>query len=215
MNNRRSPQKTFNPRRVLNKLLLSGFVVISFVLYAINKPFVSADSTSNVGNSPTDPQALTQTLVPTAPPAAADSGASPTQPPAPTQPPTDAPTTASAQQNFLPTPIPPTAVPPTAVPVQSSTGYKDGTYTGPQVDALYGLVQVQAVIQNGKLKSVQFLQFPQDRRTSARINSIAVPDLQQEAIQAQSANVDIISGATLTSEAFIMSLQSALANSHS
>jgi uncharacterized protein with FMN-binding domain len=45
-----------------------------------------------------------------------------------------------------------------------------------------------------------------------RSNSFAVPTLQQEAIQAQSANVDLITGATLTSEAFIMSLQSALAN---
>ena len=43
-----------------------------------------------------------------------------------------------------------------------------------------------------------------------RINSIADPELQQEAIQAQSANVDIITGATLTSEGFQMSLQDAL-----
>jgi uncharacterized protein with FMN-binding domain len=73
---------------------------------------------------------------------------------------------------------------------------------------------VQAVIQNGKIKTVQFLQFPNDRRTSQRINSIAIPYLQQEALQAQNSNVDIISGATLTSEAFMMSLQSALANAH-
>ena len=87
---------------------------------------------------------------------------------------------------------------------------KDGTYTGQEVDAYYGLVKVQTTIQGGRITDVQFLEFPQDRRTSQRINSIAVPDLQQEAIQAQTANVDIISGATLTSEAFIVSLQSAL-----
>ena len=213
MNNRRAPQKTFNPRRVLNKLLLSGFVVISFVLYAINKPFSSADATANVGSASQDPQALTQNLVPPTPPAVANSGASPTQAPVPTQLPTNSPT-AAPQQAFLPTPVPPTAAP-TTVPALSSTGYKDGTYTGPEIDVMYGLVRVQAVIQNGKIKSVQFLEFPQDRRTSARINSIAVPDLVQEAVQTQSANVNIITGATLTSEGFIMSLQSALANSHS
>ncbi|HEY9152218.1 MAG TPA: FMN-binding protein, partial [Anaerolineales bacterium] len=104
------------------------------------------------------------------------------------------------------------------VPASSSSsnpsGYKDGTYTGPTVDVNYGLVQVQTTIQNGKVAQVTFLQYPSDRRTSQRINSIAMPYLQQEAIQAQSANVDIISGATLTSEGFQMSLQSALASAH-
>jgi uncharacterized protein with FMN-binding domain len=88
--------------------------------------------------------------------------------------------------------------------------YKNGTYKGPEIDAYYGLVQVQATIRSGKIANIQFLEFPSDRRTSVEINNIAVPYLQQEAIQAQSANVDIISGATLTSEAFMMSLQNAL-----
>ena len=92
----------------------------------------------------------------------------------------------------------------------AGTTYKDGTYTGPVTDAYYGMVQVQAVIQNGKISSVQFLDYPHDRRTSQEINSQAMPWLQQEAIRAQSANVDIISGATLTSEAFARSLQAAL-----
>lgn len=107
-----------------------------------------------------------------------------------------------------------------AVPLTSGSGsvsssqgtYKDGTYKGPEVDAFYGLVEVQATVQNGKLSNVQFLEYPNDRRTSVQINSIAIPYLQQEALQAQTANVDIISGATLTSEGFIMSLQSALAS---
>ena len=89
--------------------------------------------------------------------------------------------------------------------------FKNGTFTGTEVDAYYGLVKVQATIQNGKLTDVTFLEFPQDRRTSQRINSYAVPTLQQEAMQVQSANVDLISGATLTSQAFVASLQSALA----
>ncbi len=105
------------------------------------------------------------------------------------------------------------AVPPPSGPVSAGQGtYKDGTYKGPEVDAFYGLVEVQATVQNGKLSNVQFLEYPNDRRTSVQINSIAIPYLQQEALQAQTANVDIISGATLTSEGFIMSLQSALAS---
>jgi len=98
--------------------------------------------------------------------------------------------------------------PPTAA---SNPGfYKDGVYTGPQVDAYYGLVEVQATVKNGKISDVQFLKYPNDRRTSVRINNIAMPWLQQEAIQAQSANVNIISGATFTSEGFAMSLNAAL-----
>jgi uncharacterized protein with FMN-binding domain len=89
-------------------------------------------------------------------------------------------------------------------------GYKNGTYTGPAVDVFYGLVQVQVDIQNGKIANVKFLQFPNDRRTSQEINSQAMPWLTQEAIQVQSANVNIITGATLTSEGFANSLQAAL-----
>jgi len=91
-----------------------------------------------------------------------------------------------------------------------SSGYKDGTYTGPVLDVNWGYVQVQATIQSGQISNVQFLQFPSDRRTSQRINSIANPELEQEAIQAQSANVELITGATLTSEGFQQSLQAAL-----
>ena len=105
-------------------------------------------------------------------------------------------------------------VPASSSSSSSSTSYKDGTYTGPSIDVNYGYVEVQATVQSGKLASVQFLQYPNDRRTSVQINTIAMPYLQQEAIQAQSANVDIISGATLTSEGFAMSLQSALAKAH-
>jgi uncharacterized protein with FMN-binding domain len=75
---------------------------------------------------------------------------------------------------------------------------------------VYGTVQVKAVIQNGRLTDVQFLSQPGDRRQSQYINAQATPILRQEAIQAQSANVQAISGATLTSQAFVQSLQSAL-----
>ena len=88
--------------------------------------------------------------------------------------------------------------------------YKDGTYTGSAADALYGNIQVQAIISGGKITNVTFLQYPNDRDDSIRINQQADPELTQEAIQAQSANVDIVSGATDTSDAFIQSLTSAL-----
>ncbi|HEY6541764.1 MAG TPA: FMN-binding protein [Ktedonobacteraceae bacterium] len=88
--------------------------------------------------------------------------------------------------------------------------YKDGSYTGSVADAFWGNVQVQAVIQNGKIANVVFLQYPNDRNRSIEINSYADPQLVGEAIQAQGANVDIVSGATDSSDAFMQSLTDAL-----
>jgi uncharacterized protein with FMN-binding domain len=104
--------------------------------------------------------------------------------------------------------IPPTA---TSIPTVVQTGaYKDGTYDGSIANAFYGKVQVAAVIQNGKLSDVQLLQYPNDSGHSTEVSNSALPTLEQEAIQSQSANVDIVSGATQTSQAFQQSLITAL-----
>ena len=92
--------------------------------------------------------------------------------------------------------------------------YKDGSYTGNVTDAVWGNVQVQVVIQNGKMIKVQFLEYPNDRNRSIEINTYADPILCNEAIQAQSANVDTVTGATDSSDAFIQSLSDALAQAH-
>ena len=97
----------------------------------------------------------------------------------------------------------------------SASTYKDGTYTGSAADALYGNIQVQATISGGKITNVTFLQAPNDRSRSVEINSQADPLLAQEAIAAQSANVNIVSGATDSSQAFIQSLTAALAQAKS
>jgi uncharacterized protein with FMN-binding domain len=191
----RQTQPAFRARRALRRFFLSAFVVVSFIAYALHKPADASGSTPALGSaSPSDPLAQ--------------------QAPTPTDAaPTDAPTAAAAPQQESSSTLPPAA--PTSTPAAPATAtntgaYKDGTYIGPEVDAYYGLVKVQAVIQQGKIANVQFLEYPNDRRTSVRINTYAVPALQQEAVQAQTANVDIVSGATLTSQAFSMSLQPAL-----
>ncbi len=99
----------------------------------------------------------------------------------------------------------------TPAPSQTTGGqYKDGTYTGVSANAHWGNIQVQATIADGKITNVQFLQYPSDRSRSLMINRQATPWLAQEAIQAQSANVRIISGATDSSRGFVQSLSSAL-----
>ncbi len=96
-------------------------------------------------------------------------------------------------------------------PSGNPTGlYKDGTYTGGVADAQWGYVQVQVVIRNSRMADITFLQYPNDRNRSVEINNYADPQLIQEAIQAQSAQVDIITGATDSSEAFMQSLSDAL-----
>ncbi|HEX9068984.1 MAG TPA: FMN-binding protein [Ktedonobacterales bacterium] len=88
--------------------------------------------------------------------------------------------------------------------------FKNGSYTGVSADAQWGYVQVQAIIQNGKLADVKFLQYPNHRSRSVEINTYAMPVLTSEAVQAQSAQVDVVSGATDTAFAFMQSLDDAL-----
>lgn len=97
----------------------------------------------------------------------------------------------------------------TSQPVATGA-YKDGQYTGSAADAFYGFIQVKATINGGKITDIQFLQYPNNRNTSVEINRQAMPMLKQEALSAQNAHVDIISGATDTSQAFIESLNVAL-----
>jgi uncharacterized protein with FMN-binding domain len=105
-----------------------------------------------------------------------------------------------------------------ATPLQlaAATGhYQDGSFTGAAYDAYYGMVQVQANIQGGQLVSVRVLQFPNHNGTSRSINRRALPILKNEVIRAQGTRVNLISGATLTSRAYLRSLNGALKKSDS
>lgn len=87
---------------------------------------------------------------------------------------------------------------------------KDGSYTGTAENTPYGPVQVSATVSGGKLTDVTVLQVPDNGRYEDQIVSIALPMLHSEAISKQSANIDIVSGATFTSQGYSQSLQSAL-----
>jgi uncharacterized protein with FMN-binding domain len=119
---------------------------------------------------------------------------------------TDTSTTSTTTTDTAPT----TSATTTTTTTVASALYKDGQYDGRIADAYYGNVQVRAIIQGGKLTDVQFLSYPNDRNQSIEINSYALPILKSEAIKVQSAQVNIVSGATNTSNALINSLSSAL-----
>lgn len=110
--------------------------------------------------------------------------------------------------------VPRQTAPSTPPSTAASNYYSDGQFVGSTANAYYGNVQVEATIRNGKIVSVQFLKHPTERMTSEYINSQAMPILTSEAVQDQSSNVDIVSGATYTSHAFMQSLSSALNQSH-
>ena len=96
----------------------------------------------------------------------------------------------------------------------SSGSLKDGTYTGQAIDTQYGPVQVGVTVSGGKINGVDFLAMPNDRPRSQFITLQAEPLLRQEALQTQTANINLLSGATFTSEGFAQSLQSALSQAH-
>lgn len=100
---------------------------------------------------------------------------------------------------------------PTLAPTIKPLGqYRDGEYLGDITDAYYGNVQVKVVVSGGRIADVLFLDYPRDRQNSQKINTQATPILRSEAIAAQNSSVDMVTGATETSGAFIKSLESAL-----
>ncbi len=88
------------------------------------------------------------------------------------------------------------------------------TYAGDAVPTRFGNVQVQITMSGGKITAVNVLQIPNRDRRDQQINSYAVPILNQEAVAAQSADIDMVSGATVTSVAYLQSLQSAIDKAH-
>jgi uncharacterized protein with FMN-binding domain len=180
----------------MKKFLISAVFVGAFGAYATYNYFsTNTTQASAAGNAPPATDSVSVTNTP------AQSTVAPTSVPLSTPSPAK-----------IPTPIATPVAVPVIPPKPKSTGqYVDGTYTGKVVDAYYGNIQVAAVILGGKLSSVKFLQYPNDRSTSRYINQQAMPVLKSEAIRAQSANVDGVSGASDSSAAFNQSLASALA----
>ncbi len=84
------------------------------------------------------------------------------------------------------------------------------TYTGDAIMTRFGNVQVEITVENGTITDSQVTQVPWNDHKDQEINSYAVPILNREAVDAQSADIDMVSGATYTSQGYIQSLQSAI-----
>ncbi|MDR6975939.1 uncharacterized protein with FMN-binding domain [Streptomyces sp. 3330] len=84
------------------------------------------------------------------------------------------------------------------------------TLTGDSVQTRWGPVQVRVTLKDGKLTDVTAVAYPQENPRDQQINAYAIPQLTREALTAQSADIDTVSGATYTSDGYRESLQSAL-----
>lgn len=91
-----------------------------------------------------------------------------------------------------------------------SNSSASGTFTGDSVDTRWGPVQVQITVSSGKITAVQAVVYPSDNPRDVEINNQALPILADEAVKAQSSQIDTVSGATVTSDGYISSLQSAI-----
>jgi FMN-binding domain len=97
-----------------------------------------------------------------------------------------------------------------AEPTTTTLGGGSRQIDGAAVPMQYGTVQVRVILTNGKITDVQPIQLPFDRRRSQEISQGAAPLLHDEVLQAQSAHINLVSGATFTSDAYAQSLQAAL-----
>jgi uncharacterized protein with FMN-binding domain len=101
-------------------------------------------------------------------------------------------------------------------PTQSGSDATSGsesagtTVTGDSVDTRWGPVQVEITVANGTITAVDVPVYPDNNPKDQEINSYAVPTLIQETLDSQSGDIDMISGATVTSDGYLQSLQSAL-----
>lgn len=85
-----------------------------------------------------------------------------------------------------------------------------GTFTGATANTPYGPMQVAIVVRNGRITDVKALQLTNEGGRSVAISDAAAPELRTEALKAQSAKIDTISGASYTSDGYRTSLQSAI-----
>jgi uncharacterized protein with FMN-binding domain len=89
--------------------------------------------------------------------------------------------------------------------------YHDGNFRGNNAYAYFGEVAVRAVVENGKLIDVKVMRYPNHRKISKDISDPALVVLRRQALERQSAAVDMVSGATWTSKGYAESLSKALA----
>jgi uncharacterized protein with FMN-binding domain len=97
-----------------------------------------------------------------------------------------------------------------ASPTATRPRLADGTATGPLIETFYGPVQVRITVAAGTITEIAEVKLPSEHLHSRWIRANLVPQLRQRVLTAQSADVDVVSGATYTGQGYLVSLQGAL-----
>jgi uncharacterized protein with FMN-binding domain len=193
-------------RRALPALVIAG--ASGAMLVKLDNPASSALTASSgalgTNSSGASPSSTTATKFPgpSTSPATSPTTSRPGAPatPPPTRAPLGSPTTKA-----------PAATAPTIAAAPAVAGCDSKPVSGQSVNTRFGPVQVAAMFgADGVLCDVKVLEFPNDRSRSVRINEVALPILRDEVLAAKSADINIVSGATITSDAYATSLQSIL-----
>lgn len=96
----------------------------------------------------------------------------------------------------------------------TASGASDTVVNGSVVRTRWGPVQVRVTIAQGRITDVTAIQYPTGNSRDEQINASALPRLRTQVLTAQSANIDGVSGATVTSDGYTQSLQAALDAAH-
>jgi uncharacterized protein with FMN-binding domain len=97
-----------------------------------------------------------------------------------------------------------------ATPSTGGSSTNGDAVTGSVAQTRWGPVQVQLTVRDGKIAAVDVVEYPNENPRDQEINARALPILVQETLDAQSADIDMVSGATVTSDGYLESLQAAL-----
>jgi uncharacterized protein with FMN-binding domain len=118
--------------------------------------------------------------------------------------------TSAASETVVAAPAAPGTASSAATPSTGTAATAGTTFTGAVAQTRWGAVQVQITVADGKVTDVTVPQYPTGNGKDREINAYALPELTQETLSAQSADIDMVSGATVTSQGYVTSLQSAL-----
>ena len=99
---------------------------------------------------------------------------------------------------------------PTGTTSSKSSTTSATSYTGTAADTQYGPVQVRITVAGGKITAAEAVEYPSGSGRDQEINAGAIPQLNASVLQHQSASIDMVSGATYTSDGYAQSLQSAI-----
>jgi uncharacterized protein with FMN-binding domain len=118
----------------------------------------------------------------------------------------------SPSQTASPSPTGGPSASPSSAPTTEQSG--DGTFDGDTAQTHWGPVQVTITVSGGRITDVAVPTYPNGNFRDQEINAYALPALRQETLDAQSADIDAVSGATVTSDGYKQSLQSAIDAAH-